>query len=179
MLMGGLRQFTAAALATGMAFGIGDISVARYSPSEGSRALRTDARERITTRRLACARSAVVGKLPLVPAPILSCPGHLPVSWVQGQVIGHPGLPEGERMSEQRLGEQLTQARELMVRHGVSLTFIDAGPDGPGHYEARLSGQLVAAAVSLASLVSLLHRALDGRRGRQWAREGPGRRPSL
>jgi hypothetical protein len=33
-----------------------------------------------------------------------------------------------------------------MVRHGVSLRFIDAGPDRLGYYEARLSGQLVAAA---------------------------------
>jgi len=66
-------------------------------------------------------------------------------------------------MPEQQLGEQLTQARELMVRHGVALTFIDTGPDRRGYYEARLSGQLVAAAASLASLVSLLHRALDGR----------------
>ena len=66
-------------------------------------------------------------------------------------------------MSEQQLGEQLSQARQLMVRHGVALTFIDAGPDRRGYYEARLSGQLVAAAASLASLVSLLHRALDRR----------------
>jgi hypothetical protein len=68
-------------------------------------------------------------------------------------------------MSEQQLGEKLSQARELMVRHGVSLMFIDAGPDRPGYYEARLSGHLVAAAASLASLVSLLHRTLDGRLG--------------
>ena len=49
-----------------------------------------------------------------------------------------------------------------MVRHGVSLTFIDTGPGRPGYYEARLSGQLVTVAASLAALVSLLHRALDG-----------------
>jgi hypothetical protein len=66
-------------------------------------------------------------------------------------------------MPEQQPGGQLTQARELMVRHGVSLTFIDTGPGRPGYYEARLSGRAVAATASLASLVSLLRRALDGR----------------
>jgi hypothetical protein len=66
-------------------------------------------------------------------------------------------------MPGQQLGGQLAQARELMVRHGVALTFINAGPGRLGYYEARLSGRLVAAAASLGSLVSLLCRALDGR----------------